>query len=86
MTKPTSSRSVDEVDVDLLAVDWFALADQPVASLREAFGVVPKAPDAIAAGSVGPWERGGISPFQDGAGRDRARDEGRPYEAYGAVP
>jgi hypothetical protein len=38
------------------------------------------------AGSVGPWERGGISPFQVGAGRDVATREGRPYEPYGAAP
>jgi len=39
---------------------------------------------AIAAGSVGPWERGGISPFQLESGRRLAESEGHPYDANGA--
>lgn len=73
-------------DVDLLGVDWFTLADRPVEGLREAFGVVPKAPEAVAAGSVGPWEPGGISPYQWTTAREAAEAEGRPYHAFGASP
>jgi hypothetical protein len=73
-------------DVDFLAVDWFALAERPVAELREQFGIAPKSPDAVSAGSVGPWEPGGISDFQDATARAKADAEGRDYEPYGAAP
>ncbi len=72
--------------VDFLRVDWFALADRPVEEVREHFGMVPKDPAAAAAGSVGPFEAGGISPFQFRAGRERAAAAGVAYEAFGAVP
>jgi hypothetical protein len=73
-------------DVDFLAVDWFALADRPVDELRAAFGIVPKSVAALAAGSVGPWEPGGISEYQHETARARAAAEGRPYDAHGASP
>jgi hypothetical protein len=67
--------------VDFLAVDWFELADLPVDEVRTSFRVVPKSPDAVAAGSVGPWEPGGISPFQLRSGQAAAKDA---YDAFGA--
>lgn len=70
--------------VDFLAVDWFELAPLPVDEVRRRFGVVPKAPAAVDAGSVGPWEAGGISEYQDRAGREAAARAGRPYDAFGA--
>lgn len=73
-------------DVDFLAVDWFTLADRPVAELRDAFGIVPKSDKALAAGSVGPWEPGGISEYQYETAQERAAAEGRVYEAHGATP
>jgi hypothetical protein len=73
-------------DVDLLAVDWFALADRPVDDLRQRFGVVAKSTTAVAAGSVGPWERGGISPYQYDTARRAALEEGRAYDSFGATP
>ena len=73
-------------DVDFLAVDWFALADRPVDELRSAFGIVPKSADAEAAGSVGPWEPGGISPYQWTTAREAAEAEGRVYDSFGAEP
>jgi hypothetical protein len=72
-------------DVDLLAVDWFTLADRSVDELRDAFAIGDKGPAALAAGSVGPWEPGGISEHQDGTGRAAAERDGRPYESYGAT-
>jgi hypothetical protein len=71
--------------VDFLAVDWFALAERPVAEVREHFGVQPASPEAVAAGTVGPWAPGGISPFQVDAGRTLARLQHRPYDAFGAT-
>ena len=65
-------------------VDWFDLAPLPLEEARARFAVTPKSAQALAAGSVRPWERGGISPFQEHAGRALAEREGRPYEAYGA--
>ena len=71
-------------DVDLMAVDWFTLADRQVDELRDAFAICPKDARAVAAGSVGPWEAGGISEYQDRTGRAAAAREQRGYEAYGA--
>jgi hypothetical protein len=71
--------------VDFLAVDWFELADRTVDEVRAHFGVVPKSAAAVAAGSVGPWEPGGISAYQDATGRRLADSEGRPYESFGAA-
>jgi hypothetical protein len=72
--------------VDFLRVDWFALADQPVDAVRERFGLRAKSDAAVAAGSVGPWQPGGISPFQLAAGRAAAERDGHPYDPYGAAP
>jgi hypothetical protein len=72
--------------VDFLRVDWFALADLPVEEVRARFALEPKGGAATDAGSVGPWEPGGISPFQLRSGQAAAEAEGRPYDAYGARP
>jgi hypothetical protein len=78
-----------DTGIDFLAVDWFEHAAKPVEQVRAEFFLVDKAEKseaAVAAGSVGPWEPGGISPFQAAAGQAAADAAGRPYEAYGAVP
>jgi hypothetical protein len=67
--------------VDFLAVDWFELAELPVEEVRTLFRVMPKSAAAVSAGSVGPWEPGGISPFQLRAGQAAAKDA---YDAFGA--
>jgi hypothetical protein len=72
--------------IDFLAVDWFEHAEQTLDDLREQLGVVAKDPRAIEAGSVTPWEPGGISPFQFRAGSRSADEAGRPYDSYGATP
>ncbi len=75
-------------DVDLMAVDWFTLADRPVDELRDALAISPKDPRAVAAGSVGPWEAGGISEYQDRSGRAAGRSRlraGATYEARTAA-
>jgi hypothetical protein len=71
---------------DLLNIDWFEYADRPLEEARVHFGIPPKSERAIAAGSVGPWEPGGISPFQYAAGRDAAAAAGRTYDSFGATP
>ena len=71
--------------VDFLRTDWFALAARPLQDVRDYFGVTPKSAGALAAGSTGPWETGGISPFQVEAGRNLARGQQRKYESYGAT-
>jgi hypothetical protein len=70
--------------IDYLRQDWFELAPLPLDEARARYCLRDKAPEAVGAGSVGPWERGGISPFQLGSGRALAAREGREYEAYGA--
>src|SRR6266511_2465439 len=71
--------------IDYLRVDWFALAPLPIEDLRERFNVTPKSDEALAAGSVGPWAPGGISPFQERCGHELADREGRGYQSYGAT-
>ncbi len=70
--------------IDFLQMDWFAVAHQSCEELRARFHLVPKSQAALAAGSVGPWERGGISPFQMNAGHMLAVAQDRPYDAHGA--
>jgi len=71
--------------IDFLRTDWFELAGLPVDEVRARFGLTPKSDAAVAAGSVGPWEPGGISRFQVGSGRAAADAEGLPYDAHGAT-
>jgi hypothetical protein len=71
---------------DLLEIDWFAQAARPVEDVRTELGIAPKAEHAIDAGSVTPWERGGISPYQYECGRNAAETAGRTYDSYGARP
>ncbi len=71
--------------VDFLAVDWFDLAPLTVDEVRVHFGVVAKGDRALEAGSVGPWEPGGISEFQWRTGQELAGREDRPYEPFGAA-
>jgi hypothetical protein len=69
---------------DFLALDWFELAPLSVEEVQSQVGLTPKGQRALDAGSVGPWEPGGISDYQWRAGEQRARDEGRVYDPYGA--
>jgi hypothetical protein len=80
-----ADRETGSDSIDYLRLDWFALADLPIAEARARFNVTPKSEDAVAAGSVGPWQPGGISPFQERSGRELARREARKYDAYGAA-
>jgi hypothetical protein len=75
-----------EGSIDFMGLDWFELAERPVARVRRGFGVPAKSDDARAAGSAGPWQPGGISAFQVDAGRQLAEQAGQPYEAFGARP
>ena len=78
------SRGPDgESDVDFLALDWFNIADQTLEDLRERFAITAKSTAATDAGSVGPWEPGGISEYQHATARAAARDS---YTSYGATP
>jgi hypothetical protein len=70
--------------IDFLRIDWFSLAALPVDEVRDRFCVAPKSSAAIAAGSVGPRQTGGISPFQITAGQRVAEQHGVPYDSYGA--
>jgi hypothetical protein len=47
---------------------------------------IPFPTPAIEAGSVSPWEPGGISPFQFARGRESAEAVSRPYDSYGVLP
>ena len=71
--------------IDFLRIDWFALAPLPIDEVRARFSFRPKSAATIAAGSTGPREAGGISPFQLRAGAAAAAGRGEPYDAYGAT-
>ncbi|MEC3956346.1 hypothetical protein VMT65_25130 [Nocardia sp. CDC153] len=64
---------------DFLDLDWFALADRPITVVRNEIGLVPKADAAVAAGSAGPWQPGGITPYQLNSSKSAAESAGRPY-------
>ena len=72
--------------IDLLGQDWFAQADEDLEALRSTYGFTgpgAKSLEAKVAGSVGPFEPGGITPAQVGWGTDLAAAEGRAYDAFG---
>lgn len=72
--------------IDLLGEDWFAQADEDLADLRATYGFTgpgAKSLEAKVAGSVGPFEPGGITPAQVGWGKDLAAAEGREYQSFG---
>lgn len=71
--------------VDYIALDYFSMADRPIDDVRRDFGITPKSDAAVAAGSRGPFEPGGISGSQIEAGRYMADSRGRPYDAHGAL-
>ncbi|HLI75292.1 MAG TPA: hypothetical protein VKU86_15570 [Acidimicrobiales bacterium] len=72
--------------IDFLRMDWFELAGIPTEEVRRRFCIPAKSKDAVSAGSVGPWQPGGISPFQLNSGRAMAARLGRRYDAHGATP
>ena len=76
----------DSGGVDYMRLDWFDLAGLDTEQVRQRFSVSAKSSGAVAAGSVGPWQPGGISPFQLNCGREMAARLGRPYDAHGASP
>ena len=69
-----------------MGIDWFRYADWPLEEVRKDFGVPPKSAKSVAAGSVTPWEPGGISPFQHQYGQTAAAEHGWEYDSYGATP
>ena len=73
-----------EPDVDFMQVDWFRYSELPLEQVVEIFGLQPKSDRAVAAGSVTPWEPGGISEAQLAAGQEAARQGGVPYDSHGA--
>jgi hypothetical protein len=73
-------------EADLLSVDWFSHADQDLAAVRTRLGLPPKTDRAIAAGSIGPFQPGGISPYQARQGKRQAAQAGRIYDGWGATP
>lgn len=75
----------DSPDVDFMQVDWFSLAARSVAEVQAEFGIVPKSDGAVAAGSVSPWEAGGISEAQWAMGQAHAKTLGIDYDSFGAT-
>jgi hypothetical protein len=70
---------------DFLATDWFELADRPIAVVRRELELPPKdlAPGVA---SPGPWQSGGITPFQLRAAKERAIALGHEYRPWQPDP
>ncbi|MGV9611649.1 hypothetical protein [Nocardia xishanensis] len=71
---------------DFLDLDWFGLADRPITVVRTEIDLTPKSSAAVAAGSVGPWEGGGITPYQLHSAEQAAKADGRPYVPWQPDP
>ncbi|MGW5228466.1 hypothetical protein ACWEP5_26440 [Nocardia niigatensis] len=71
---------------DFLDLDWFSLADRPITVVRNEIGLVPKAGSALAAGSAGPWQPGGITPYQLNSSKTAAEAAGRRYVPWRPDP
>ncbi|MEQ8842297.1 MAG: hypothetical protein RIB98_15035 [Acidimicrobiales bacterium] len=71
--------------VDFLALDYFSMADRTLDDIRRAYNITPKSDVAVAVGSRGPFEPGGISDSQLDAGRRMAESRGQAYDAFGAL-
>src|SRR6266498_213962 len=71
---------------DFLDIDWFALADRPLPVIRREIGLVPKDAAAVTAGSVGPWQTGGISDYQIASARAAAAADAREYVPWAPDP
>ncbi|MDP9072971.1 MAG: ubiquinone biosynthesis protein COQ4 [Actinomycetota bacterium] len=70
---------------DLMGIDWFSYAEWSIPDVRHDLGIVAKSAAALSAGSVGPWQAGGISPFQLRSGQALAAGQGRAYDPFGAA-
>ena len=70
---------------DFLDLDWFGLADRPLTVIRNEIGMTPKRLPADVM-SPGPWQDGGITPFQLNAARTAADADGREYRAWSPDP
>jgi hypothetical protein len=84
MRRGAFAHTDSSTSVDFLTVDWFTLADLSVEDARAHFGLITKSDKAVAAGSIGPWRPGGISPFQWNAGHAMADRDGTVYDSFGA--
>jgi hypothetical protein len=70
---------------DFLRTDWFAVAELPTEEVRRRYQIPSKSPEAVRAGSVGPWSPGGLTPYQRAAGLALAQQAGRSYDSHGAT-
>jgi hypothetical protein len=64
----------DRYGVDLFDVDYYELADQPVAEVRQLLEFPPKSPTAMQAGSPGVFDPAGMSDHQRQYVAQRRRD------------
>jgi hypothetical protein len=70
---------------DFLGLDWFTVADRPIAVVRQELGVTGKdLPRGVT--SPGPWETGGITEYQLGMARSHAAASGAEYVPWRPDP
>ena len=65
-------RVCESLDRDLLTLDYHQLAPLAVEDVRDRLRIPEKSPDAVAAGSVGPFHPAGITEYQVAAARKQA--------------
>lgn len=63
---------------DFLDLDWFTLADRPVAVVRHEIALVAKDPAVLTLGWPGPWQPAGVSKFPLQRARAAAVAQDRP--------
>jgi hypothetical protein len=85
MRRGANAHTPTSTSVDFLGIDWFAMAEMPLRDAQEHFAIDPVSPEARASGSVGPWDPGGISPYQLECGRKLAATRGYEYDSFGAT-
>jgi hypothetical protein len=78
-----TDRMTGSDSIGYLLMDCFELSPLTLEEVQERFRVTAESAAALSAGSVGPWEPGGISPFQYQSGQTIADKEEREYDAYG---
>ena len=84
MRRGANAHTAISSSIDFLGIDWFSFADLPVADAQEHFGIEAVSPESKTCGSVGPWDPGGISPYQLDCGQKLASERGYTYDSFGA--
>ena len=84
MRRGADAKTPESTSIDFLGIDWFSLAEMPLPDAQEHFNIDAVSAEARRSGSVGPWDPGGISPYQLECGKKLAAERGYTYDSFGA--